>query len=262
MAELKEIYLGISFSSGNIHFTELLCESSKIKLEYTETVDVDFDFEEDLSKYKSNNKALTNISSEIQKYLNKRACRFEKISLTIGTSQAFMLIVPIEFSEGKQSLNSKIYWELSNYFPDNYNDFIINTYRLNKIMPCSNTDEFLIIAVLKNTLEFVKRIFKLCNINLSIVDIDHFAAEHNLRKNNDSKLADKNVMLIGLKQGRFDFGIISNKKYSYYTSTKYYSDPEYNLSLIRKLNHITGSYFPKEHWTEYIYMVTISVKIQ
>ncbi len=245
MASTNEIFLGISFSSDKIHFTELSEDKGKIILEHVESLDMDFNFEDDLSKYKSNNKVLTNVSGEIQMYLGKRNRQYSKISVTIGTSQAFMLILPFDYSEGKKSLNSKIYWELSNYFPDNYNEYIVNTYRLNTVMPCGNTDEFLIIAVLKNTLEFVKRVFRLSNLNLSIVDIDHFAAEHNMRKNNLKIFEDKNILLVGLKQGRFDFGIISDKKYSFYTYAKYFSEPEYNLTLIRKLNLLMNSRLSK-----------------
>jgi hypothetical protein len=239
--EIKETYLGISFSLNKIHFVEISREDDNKKLEHAESTVVDFDFEEDLSKFKSNNKILTNVSSEILKYINKRDTKYSKVLLTIGTSQAFMIILPIDFSEGKQSLSTKIYWELSNYFPDNYNDFIINTYRLNKVMPSGSSDEFLIIAVLKNTIEFVKRVFRLCNIQLSIIDIDHFASENNLRNNREQDLSGEDTIIIGLKKNRFDFGIISNKKYSDYSYTKYSSEPEYNLALIRKLNSILAS---------------------
>lgn len=241
MSGIRDSYLGVSFSSNYIYFTELTEDAGKVVLDHVETVKVDFDFEEDLSKLKSNNKALTNISQEIQKYLNLRKKQFTKISLTIGTSQAFMLITPLDISEGKKSLSTKIYWELSNYFPETYNDYVVNTYRLNSVMPCSKTDEFLLIAVLKNTIEFVKRIFRLCNLNLSIIDIDHFAAEHILRKNRLKNIENKNIILLGLKKGRFDFGLIESKKYKFYSYTKYNSSPEYNLALIRKLNYILNS---------------------
>src|ERR1700686_1830011 len=102
-----------------------------IKLEHTEAVKTEFSFEDELYKHKSNTKELTNISGEIQHYLNRRNVSGADISVTIGASQAFLITLPIDYSEGKQALNSKIYWELSNYFPDNYNDFVINTYRLN-----------------------------------------------------------------------------------------------------------------------------------
>jgi Tfp pilus assembly PilM family ATPase len=180
-----------------------------------------------------------------KKYFTERNTEFSKISVTIGTSQAFLITLPLDYSEGRQALNSKIYWELSNYFPDTYDDYIINTYRLNSILPCCDTDEFLIIAVLKNTLEFIKRIFKMCNLNIDIVDIDHFSAEHCLRKNYNQKLEGKNILLVGLKDFRIDYGYIENKKYKYYCYSKYNSEPEFNLSLARKIHQLLNEKFNK-----------------
>lgn len=237
--------LGVSFSSNRISYTELVLDSGIPVLEHVESSGVDFDFESDLSVYKSNQKALANISDEIQKYFNKRNLNYSNVSLSIGTSQAFLITLPVDLSEGRQSINSKVYWELSNYFPDNYNDFIVNTYRMNSVMPSGKTDDFLIIAVLKNTLEFVKRIFKLCSVDLSLVDIDHFSAEHIFRINYPDEISDENVMLVGLKEGRIDYGLISNGKYSSYSYSKYKSEPEFNLSLIRKLNSLLGEKLSK-----------------
>lgn len=237
--------LGVSFSSNRISYTELVLDSGIPVLEHVESSGVDFDFESDLSVYKSNQKALANISDEIQKYFNKRNLNYSSVSLSIGTSQAFLITLPVDLSEGRQSINSKVYWELSNYFPDNYNDFIVNTYRMNSVMPSGKTDDFLIIAVLKNTLEFVKRIFKLCSVDLSLVDIDHFSAEHIFRINYPDEISDENVMLVGLKEGRIDYGLISNGKYSSYSYSKYKSEPEFNLSLIRKLNSLLGEKLSK-----------------
>jgi len=237
--------LGVSFSSNRINYTELVLDTGIPVLEHVESSDVDFDFESDLSVYKSNQKALTNVSDEIQKYFNKRNLNYSSVSLSIGTSQAFLITLPIDYSDGRQSINSKIYWELSNYFPDNYDDFIVNTYRMNSVMPSGKTDDYLIIAVLKNTLEFVKRIFKLCSVELSLVDIDHFSAEQIFRKNYPNEISDENVMLIGLKEGRIDYGLISNGKYSSYSYSKYKSEPEFNLSLVRKLNSLLGEKLSK-----------------
>jgi Tfp pilus assembly PilM family ATPase len=233
--------LGIGFSGNTIYFTELLGDEKSTRVDHIESVKLNFNFEDELGKYKSSQKDLTNISSEISTYITKRNLDIKKAGLTISSSQAFMITLPIEYSEGKQSINSKIYWELSNYFPDNYNDFLINTYRLNNVLPCKNSDDFLVIAVQKNTVEFIKRIFKICSLELSVIDIDHFSAESAIRKNYDDKLAGKNVLLVGLKHGRVDYGYIENRKYKFYTHSRYYNDTEFNLSLTRKLNSIINS---------------------
>ncbi len=232
--------LGISFSSNKICYTELVLDSGVPVLNHVESAESDFNFEEDLSRYKSNQKVLTNISGDIQKYLSKRNLGYKNVSLAIGTSQAFLITLPLDLSEGKHSINSKIYWELSNYFPDNYNDFIVNTYRLSSVMPSGDTGEFLIIAVLKNSLEFVKRVFKLCGIELKLVDIDHFAAEHVFRNSYPAEVENEDVLIAGIKKGRIDYGVISGRKYSFYTYSKYYSVSELNLSLVRKVNSLLG----------------------
>ncbi|MBZ0203181.1 MAG: pilus assembly protein PilM [Ignavibacteria bacterium] len=233
--------LGIAFSANKIYFTELTGEKNNTKIDHIELVTVDFDFEDEFSKHKSSQKDLANISSEIGTYLTKRNLSIHNAALSISTSQAFMITLPIDFSEGKQSINSKIYWELSNYFPDNYNDFVINTYRLNKVLPCKNSDDYLIIAVQKNTIEFIRRIFKICNLELSVVDIDHFSAEHSFRNSYADKLPGKNILFAGLKNGRVDYGYIENKKYKFYCHSKYISDNEFNLNLTRKIKFLHNS---------------------
>lgn len=234
--------LGIGFSGNRIYFTEISGIKDSFKVENTESVKVDFNFEDDLGKFKSSQKDLTNISSEIRTYLSKRNIDYTKAALTISSSQAFTLILPVDYSEGRQSINSKIYWELSNYYPENYNDFLINTYRLGNVLPCKNSDEFLVIAVTKNTVEFVKRIFKICSLELSVIDIDHFSAENSLRVNLGEKLKGKNIMLIGFKNGRIDYGFIENMKYKYYTHSKYYHETEFNLSLTRKIRSLYSAF--------------------
>jgi Tfp pilus assembly PilM family ATPase len=230
--------LGISFSSNNIYFTEIVNDMGAPKLTHVESVKVDFDFEDEFARHKSSQKDLTNISGEIQRYITKRNLKIQSVSLSIGASQAFLITLPVDYSEGKQSINSKIYWELSNFFPDNYNEFVINTYRMNNVLPCKNSDDYLIIAVHRDSLEFIRRIFKICNLNISVVDIDHFSAEHSIRKNYEEKLEGKKVLLLGLRKGRIDYGYIVNKKYKFYTYSKYQTEIEFNLHLTRKLNSL------------------------
>lgn len=233
--------LGIGFSGSKIYFTELSGTGANARAENIDSVKVDFDFEDELGKYKSSQKDLTNISSEISTYIAKNNLVIQSAGLTISTSQAFIITLPIDFTEGKQTINSRIYWELSNYFPDNYNDFLVNTYRLNNVLPSKLSDDFLVIAVPKNTIEFVKRIFKICSIELNVVDIDHFSAENSLRYALKEKISGSNILLTGIKKGRVDYGYLQNGKYKYYTYSKYNNETEFNLSLIRKLNSILNS---------------------
>ena len=245
--------LGIAFSGNKIFFSELVSENESIRLINIDTAQVDFDFEDSFHKHKSNQKDLTNIASEIQNYISKRGLDNFEAALAISSSQAFTLTIPLDYSEGKQSMNSKIYWELSNYFPDNYNEFVVNTYRLNNIMPCRDSDEFLIIAVLKNTMEFIKRIFNYCRLNLKLVDIDHFSAEYSFREGYRGQLENKCVLLAGIRNGRIDFGIIDNRKYKSYMYSKYKSEVDFYLNISKKLNAIFDAHL-KNHAIDHIYL--------
>ncbi|HEY3251762.1 MAG TPA: pilus assembly protein PilM [Ignavibacteria bacterium] len=251
--------LGISFSDNKIYFAELSEDNGSYRLHHVESRKVNFDFEDSFYKHKANQKYLTNIASEIQNYINKQKLNTQEAALTIGTSQAFMLTLPVDYSEGKQSMNSKIYWELSNYFPDNYNEFIVNTYRLNSNMPCKDSDEFLIIAVHKNTLEFINRIFRMCNLNLKLIDIDHFSAEYSFRTGYGKQIENKKVLIVGLKKGRVDYGYIHNMKYKNYMYSRYGSDIEFNLSVVKKLNSIFDNN-SETAGTEAIYLYGDNIK--
>jgi Tfp pilus assembly PilM family ATPase len=230
--------LGISFSSNYIYFTELSGDTGYPKLENIDSVKMDFDFDQELGLHKGNNKELTNISGEIDTYVTKRNLKQSRVSVSIGTSQAFLITLPIDFSEGRHTINKNIYWELSNYFPENYGDFVINTYRLNNVLPSKNSDEFLIIAVKKNTIEVVKRIFKMCGLNLALVDIEHFSAEHSIRKSYGRLLEGKKALIVGVKNNRVDYGFLDDRKYKFYSYSKYDSQPELKLNFSKKLNSL------------------------
>lgn len=235
--------LGISFSSDKIYFTEVTGDNEVLKLDHTSFASVDFDFEDEMSKHKSVQRDLDNVAHELSKYISKRNRNYDKVSVCISTSQAFILKLPIDYSEGKQSLTTKVYWELSHYLPDDYNDYVINTYRLNQFMPLRESDYFILIAVHKFTIEFIKRVFKLANINIDVIDIDYFASEYALRQSSSAELENKKIALIGLKDNRIDFGFIDNKKFKSYTSVKFSNPAEFNLTLVKKLNLLLSNSF-------------------
>jgi Tfp pilus assembly PilM family ATPase len=234
--------LGISFSSNTIYFTELIQDDSSAKIEHTESTIVDFNFENELGNYKSSQKDLSNIAGEINTYIAKRNLNVKSASVSISSSQCFCLILPLDYSEGKQSVNSKIYWELSNYFPDTFNQYHVYTYRLNNVLPCKYSDDYLIIAVHKNTIEFIKRIFKLCSLEIKLIDIDHFSSVYSLKYNYYNDLMGRKVLILGLKNTKADFGYIDNAKYKAIYQTKFNNETEFNLVLTKKLKNIFNLY--------------------
>jgi hypothetical protein len=50
-----------------------------------------------------------------------------------------------------------------------------------------------------------------------------------------------NILMVGLRNGRVDYGYLTDRKYKYYSYSKYSSEPEFNLSLVRKINSLLSS---------------------
>lgn len=171
----------------------------------------------DVKYIKKNKKEAVNIFSEKfselpfnEEYSISNAC------LLLNTSQTFLNVFPVDFNEEKNSVDSHILWELSNYFPDTYKDYIVKYYKLNNNFLSENTDEVLLIAVDKNRIDVMKTLCNGCGVKIVNIDIDQFAVERCIKESYDGKFSDKNILLIGCKESRFDFSLISNGKLRYY----------------------------------------------
>ncbi len=134
----------------------------------------------------------------------------------IETSQTFLNVLPVEFSDDKSNINSHILWELSHYFPENYKDFIVKYYRLNNNFFSGNIDEILLIALDKNKIDIIKNLCNGSGIKIRNIEIDQFAVEKCIKKNYPDDIRDLNILLIGCKSSRLDFSLISKSKIKYY----------------------------------------------
>jgi hypothetical protein len=129
--------------------------------------------------------------------------------LLIDTNQCFANVIPIDFSESKEKINSDIIWELSNYFPENYKNFKINYYKLLSGSYSEEIKETLIIAIKNNLIESLVKLSKLINIKIISIDVEHFTSEKYFRSIRKNLLNDENILVIGCKKNRFDFSIIN-----------------------------------------------------
>lgn len=173
------------------------------------------DFGKDISYYKNNTTILSEISQLISSILNTDISKIKKTGVVIDSAQAFLNTIPIDSKDDEKTVNSQIMWEISNYFPETYNDFNIKCLRLNNHKYSGNIDEALLIAIDKFKIEFCRKICSELRLNLKAVEIDHFAAEKILSDNYKDKIS-SNVLLIGFKNERIDLSVISKGKIRYY----------------------------------------------
>lgn len=174
------------------------------------------DFGKDISYYKNNTTILSETSQMIHSILNTDISRIRKAGVVLDSAQAFLNVIPVDTNDDEKTINSQIMWEISNYFPETYNDFNIKYIKLNNHKYTENIDDALLIAIDKFKIDFCRKICNELKLNLAAVEIDQFAAEKILTDNYNDKVIGNNILLIGYKAGRTDVSVILNGKIRYY----------------------------------------------
>ncbi len=174
------------------------------------------DFGKDISYYKNNTTVLSETSQMISSILNTDIAKIKKVGVTLDSAQAFLNIIPVDTNDDEKTINSQIMWEISNYFPETYNDFNIKYIKLNNHKYTENIDDALLIAIDKFKIDFCRRVCNELKLNLAAVEIDHFASEKILSDNYNDKVTGNNILFIGYKAGRTDLSVILNGKIRYY----------------------------------------------
>lgn len=197
------------------------------------------DFGKDISYYKNNTTILSEISQIISSILNTDISKIKKTGVVVDSAQAFLNIIPVDSNDDEKTVNSQIMWEISNYFPETYNDFNIKCLKLNNHNYTGNIDEALLIAIDKFKIDFCRKICSELKLNLKAVEIDHFAAEKVLNDAYKEKIF-ANVLLVGFKNERIDLSVISKGKIHYYEYINR-DDNEYHERFILTLKNLSGN---------------------
>ncbi|TRZ63972.1 hypothetical protein D4R20_03380 [bacterium] len=138
------------------------------------------------------------------------------ICLSIDTNQFFLSVIPIEYNESKEAINSNILWEISNYFPDSYKNFKINYFKLLYGTKSDSVHNTLIIAIHNKKIEVIKKISEFCGIKFSRIDSDHFSAEKYFRKIYYETPSDNIIIVTGCKNNRIDCSVLDKRGLLHY----------------------------------------------
>lgn len=230
--------LNIEFSEDKFRILKL---NSLKEIVLKEEIELGFNIN-DIKYIKKNKKEAVNIISEkFSEIQINTDNNIQNACILLNTSQVFLNVFPVDFNEEKNSVDSHILWELSNYFPDSYKDYIVKYYKLNNKFLNENTDEVLLIAVDKNRIDVMKTLCNGSGLKIVNIDIDQFAVEKCLKENYAGNFSDSNNLIIGCKESRFDFSLISEGRLKYYDFQ--ISGKEKFKSLIEKQIIILSSMF-------------------
>jgi len=185
---------------------------------------------------KINHKRITELSSIISTVFRKNNFHFDTAGLVLDSRLAYMSMIPVDFTDEAENINSSLIWELSNFYPDTYKNFKISYQRID-----SNKDEYaylgntLIIAYHKNIAEITRRLSELTGIKFTGINFDNFAAgKYFLGKN------EKDFILLGLKQEKTDIMHYLNGEIRNYTGLYKNNETKFGSGEIENILKIPG----------------------
>jgi len=185
---------------------------------------------------KINHKRITELSSIISTVFRKNNFHFDTAGLVLDSRLAYMSMIPVDFTDEAENINSSLIWELSNFYPDTYKNFKISYQRID-----SNKDEYaylgntLIIAYHKNIAEITRRLSELTGIKFTGINFDNFAAgKYFLGK------SEKDFILLGLKQEKTDIMHYFNGEIRNYTGLYKNNETKFGSGEIENILKIPG----------------------
>lgn len=206
--------LAVGFSGNSIRFAGL---SEDRQLSHISELETDFDFDNEIPAHHGDDHLISELASVICENLKKvENISSSTVSLVINTMQMFSNVMPLEVEEDEQVTSSNILWDTSIYFPEEYENFNINYYRLKKLSLEDSEDNIynvLVLGINRNIINFYRRIFDECGLKIDLFDSDHSAVSGLV-----SDLDDGNSTygLLGLKPGRIDLSINQNDEIKYF----------------------------------------------
>lgn len=203
----------IAFLGKKITIAEI---SEKKEILFLENIFADIDLNENIILDRYTDTMIYSFSDLINNALKGKTFDDHRVGLLVNTSFAFMNLIPIDYTESPDTIRSHIIWDLSNYFPNNYKEFIINYYKIKKTNITPDIKDTLLIALHKVKMEFIKSIFEFCSLKIHITDLDHLSAEKCIRKVYSSDFKNHKNLIIGIKRNRIDLSIIDNSNIYYF----------------------------------------------
>ncbi len=162
---------------------------------------------------KINHKRITELAGIIPAVFRKNNIHVDSASLVLDSKLAYLNMIPVDFTDEIENINSSLIWELSNFYPDTYKNFKISYQKID-----ANRDEYfylgntLIIAYHKNIGEITRRISELSSIRFTGINFDNFTAGKFFLGRKE-----KDFILLGMKEDRTDVSHYLNGELRNYT---------------------------------------------
>jgi Tfp pilus assembly PilM family ATPase len=236
----------------------ILCTDAKNEIIFLKEEDSNVDFSEDVSIYGNNFEIINELAEIISNALKSENIPALNARLILDVNQFFINSVPVETFDA-ESLKSYIIWDISNFYPDIYKNFVVNYH---KIISSKETQDILgdykilTISIRNNCINFINELFRRGNLTIEKIDIDLFAL-NNLFKTNPGV---SSKLIMNCYKNRIDYLIMNGNSLLCYDYI-YFKDNNFDIELennIKRLNSrkefemVKNIYISGEDYSEYV----------
>jgi Tfp pilus assembly PilM family ATPase len=197
--------LGVSFYSGSIQVAEV-----ELKKQPSLTVLAEGDTPLDLAAAGTNlapdHPQLVDFIESLKGLLKRSKVGSKTISFALPPESMFINTIPVDVTLKGPELASYLQWELQQYYPQvGPKDFVTDSHPLpHKLQGAKQT---FVVSVRRSVVGFLQNVAAGVDLQLAVVDIDHFSTEKTLRVNYP-EIAAHTVGLFGVRKGALDASLV------------------------------------------------------
>jgi hypothetical protein len=164
-----------------------------------------------ISKLHGDEQVTKNLENDLRSIRKIGDIDAPNISFCLDSRWVFIHSFPLDkdFSEAERA--DHIRWELSNYLTDSkLDDYVTATATLLE-MPALQASTILSASVKRELISLLRGVASRLKLEVIIIDVDHFGAEHTLRRNYP-EIENETVSLVGIKSDGIDMSIFQNAR--------------------------------------------------
>jgi Tfp pilus assembly PilM family ATPase len=232
---MKSIHhVAVSFFKGQIQLAEVE-HGKKITIVALGERSSSVDFTHATAIY-AGHPRLSTFVYELEELMKQNRVHTKQISFALPTDPVFINIIPVDAALQGNDLTSYMQWEFEQYHPDApVKDFLVDFHPL----PGGNgkTKRMILVSVRRGMIGFLKKATAELQLQLHLIDIDHFSTEKSLRFNYP-ELAKQNLALFGVRLGRVDGSLIARGELVDYRAYPLESVKELKKSALSYLRYL------------------------
>lgn len=210
---IAEYMLGISISDTVVQAVEIRREGSIVTLlaldEWENTVQAD--------ETRRPAGGVQQFEDSLAAFLKVNKVKARQASVAVDTASLFITTLPFDEGLSQTEMKDQVNWELSQYFPGEDPKVFISDLHKMSLLPDAQRSNYLSVSARRAYVQTISRVLAKLNLELDVLDADHFSAETALRVNYPDTRR-RYLALVGIKENRLDASYLRNgnlEGYSY-----------------------------------------------